>query len=240
MGKMLQLHGLVERDATQGLPAPRHHIVPCGSFSALVSENTLGIDTAEIPPDVLVQAATAHHDILLAYSENHALLPIRFGTVFSGTTALLNAMEQQHKEYADALRVLSDHREYSLELISTTQPDDPNIPVTTGRSFLKNRLHARAARHSLSQDRQDFAKDLHDRVSVLAIQPSSAGTRKPDSLLKISLLLPKQALSDLRNIAAMAQVGATRLGLSLHIKGPWPAYNFVPTSTEQKAMQNAS
>ena len=107
----LQVHGIIEKGAKHQETAPAHWLVSFHDFDALVSASPLCADTANVPHDLLAAAAMDHHRVLLAYCRDFALLPLRFGAVFSGQNALAGTMQRHREGYAEALRVLADQRE---------------------------------------------------------------------------------------------------------------------------------
>ena len=234
--KLLHLHGVFAGGSTRRSSAPAHRIIALPAFNALVSDYNLDPDTAKVSPDDLADAAMSHHQILQAYCADHALLPMRFGTVFSGVTALKDAMRRDRTRSVHALHALADLREYSVEvLVSGTAALAPSVP-DNGRRFLSDRKRLRDVRRNTSKDRQTFAMDLLQRIELLTTLPLHNGTAKPDKLLDLTALLSAAALETLRRLAADADARATELGLTLRIRGPWPAYHFDPDAMVQEAM----
>ncbi|MEO0745694.1 MAG: GvpL/GvpF family gas vesicle protein [Pseudomonadota bacterium] len=231
----LHLHGIFHGEAAPCSDTPAHRIIALPAFNALVSDYALDPDTAKIPPDDLADAALEHHHILQAFCADHPLLPMRFGTLFSGIPALENAMQRERERYVRALQTLAGHREYSVEvLIGETVPTEPTSSAT-GRSFLSDRKQLRDLRRNISLDRQTFARDLLHRVGTVTAHPLHSGAPKPDKLLDVTTLLSEVALADLRRIAADADTRAKALGLKLRITGPWPAYHVDPDALLQEA-----
>ena len=235
MANLLQLHGVAEKGASPAIAAPAHDILPLEGFDAIVSSYTLDTDTAKVSPDDLAGAAMTHHRILLAYCADHALLPSRFGTLFSGPSALRTAMAEHATAYVDALNVLADHREYSIELLVETRPETTPRIADSGRNFLSDRKQLRDRRRSLVQDRQSFARALCDKAASLSDHAVCLGAAKPEKLLDANLLLPTRALQELRTLAECAEAEAAALGLTLVLRGPWPAYHFDPSAQSAKA-----
>lgn len=235
MGKPLQLHGIVSKDASTKPAAPAHRRVAFETFEALISDYALTTDTAEIPPEILSAAAMTHHRILLAYCADHGLLPIRFGTVFSGSSAMKNAVLENVHLYETALHILSDHREYSVHLNIRQAPTEELHTPKSGRAFLSERQRGRDKRRSLAQKRQSFARCVQDNVAALAFDALRTAAPKPEKVLDVTGLFSPKALDELQWLASSLQSEALELDLSLTINGPWPAYHFDPRLFDQGA-----
>ena len=236
MSVPLQLHGIVEGNTTRHNAAPPHRLLSLPGFDIIASDYALDPDTSNVPPDELAQAAMAHHHILLAYCADHALLPMRFGTLFSNVHAMRIAMEERAAVYVDALEVLAEHREYTIELLNGAPEHRFPSKAESGRGFLLRSKQLRDKRRSLVTDRQAFARDLALRVAALTDHPLHQGSAKPDKILDVSLLIPHQSVQGLRAIADRATAQAADLGLTLLVRGPWPAYHFDIAANTQEAL----
>ena len=228
-----QLHGIIEKGAALSPAGPPHRVVAFEPFDLLVSDYTLGSDTADLPENVLTTAAMTHHEILLAYCSDFAVLPMRFGAVFSGLDALKATVKRQNTFYMDALRVLADHFEYSIQLAVDPTPLKPQPVYTSGRNFLADRLRARDNRLGLSEERQHFIQDFEAKVTAIAAQSPHVGGRNPHNIVDVTALFSKSGVHQLRALASNIAPTFQQLGLSLTIKGPWPAYHFVASLTDE-------
>ena len=235
----LQVHGIIEKGARQDATSPAHQLVPFREFDVLVSDYTLCLDTANVPQDLLAAAAMDHHRILLAYCRDFALLPLRFGAVFSGTNALADTMHRHEETYAEALRALADQREYTVELLVETAQVVPNTPSKDGRAFLNNRRSLRDQRRSISQNRMDIVNELRAQVTAISTRAPQHGVPKPEKALDMSVLLSPEATQKLEDLALGIQKRAAALGLRLCIKGPWPAYHFAWPDNSPEAQYGA-
>ena len=240
MRNNLQLHGLISKGAQKVCKAPAHQIVPMATFDALVSPYALAAASDNASPDILGSAAMMHHRILLAYCADNAVLPMRFGTVFSSQSTLMAAMLEKADAYNDALKLLSKQREFSVQLnISQGDPEPPS-PKENGRAFLSQRQSMRDRRRNQTQHRRAFAQWLCAQLTALSTYPVTSATAKPDRVLDVSVLIPVSRIHELRALASAAYPQAVDLALSLSITGPWPAYNFDTTHMDQSEVSNVS
>ena len=228
MARFLNLHGVVDRHTPLNTAAPPHRFIALPWCAALVSDYDLDPDTAKVDPDDLAASAMTHHQILLAYCAEYPLLPLRFGTVFSGEAAVIAGLVDQSDSYANALRILSDHREYSVELVSgpPTQPLRPS--AETGRGFLLARKGQRDQKRTATQNKQDFAQTLYKRAAGWTSYPLHLNDVKPENLLDISALLTSDGVRHMQDWLARNAEKAAELGLSFRVRGPWPAYHITP------------
>ena len=222
----LQLHAVIEKNAPLRDAGPPHQIISLEKFDAVISDYDLGEDTTETLANELAAAALKHHRILLVYCADLALLPMRFGSVFSSLDALIKAMTKQKVSCLGALEILSDHREYTIELVAEQLLKPSPVPSDTGRAFLNNRMKARDQRRTLSTDRSEFAQSVQARVSNQIGRTPIIGASNAEKLLVLTAHLSPTALRLLRVLALDIQAEAKPLGVSLQIRGPWPAYHF--------------
>lgn len=226
ISKTLQLHGIIEKEVTLSKEAPAHQIISLDKFDAIISSYDLGEDTAKTPPDELAAAMLKHHQVLLAYCVDYALLPMRFGSIFSGSDAIGEAMSKQTVSLIRALDTLSNHREYSIELLTEPLPKSPPAQSQTGRAFLNRRMKARNQRRNISADRREFANGVQARVSKLVGKNLGIGASNSEKLLNLTTILSPNDLHLFRELALDIQAEARAFGVSLKVMGPWPAYHF--------------
>lgn len=232
----IQLHGLVAKGAALPTESPSHQIVAFKTFDALISPYSLPSDTADMSTDDLSTAAMRHHHILLGYCSKNALLPMRFGTVFSTPAALGRAMRENGTQYEAALAMLTDLREYSVHVNVTNAPTKEPSVARDGRAFLSRKQHNRNARRDMAHNRQRFGQSFESDIAALCAQPLVHAAPKPDHVLDVTTLFSTPAVETLRHLASRAQDQASDLGLSITLKGPWPAYHFDPATLGEERL----
>ncbi len=240
----LMLHGLV-RD----IPMEHHfkpvlrlasvHPIPGLDLIAVCSTYT---EQPATDPEGEMTAALRHHDLLAQLAAATDVLPVRFGTVFSGEAALMRALEQQSSTYRDAAKRLAGKVEFALratrqqikERRATHTPQGANsddhraigeATPTTGRGYLTRQRHLR-------NDRTDASARLAailEKVSVLAERHSSSiapGHPRGDRIFDLALLVPRDSAPSLQADLDVLSSDASALGVNLELLGPWPAYSF--------------
>lgn len=204
--------------------APAHHIFAMGGFMALASPAPDTTDT----PEAMAEIALRHNDILAAWCRIGPVLPLRFGTVFSGPESLHTHLAAEGKRLSQALRALGDAQEYVLRLRVAGDPVLPEEPTDSGRAFLARGRAARDLRRDLGDRRMALARQLLSEVAPLARQTSQAAAPRADRLLDAALLIDRPKAADLPDVTARHREAARALGLDLTLTGPWPAYGFTP------------
>ena len=232
---LIQIHGLLSVLPPRKAAAPSHDLVATGPFIAVTSPWTLTCDAGDLPTEEVAQMVLTHHGILQAYCADHALLPLRFGTVFSSIACLQETLATHAPRCADALEKLSRMREYSVQLIAQERPSASPVKAASGRDFLSRRQDARNDRRHLSQRRRAFCENLETRLSVLSAIPPGSVPLKAGRLLDMTLILTQAHRSSLQELAARYAPDAQALGLDLRITGPWPAYSFDLDSLSEEA-----
>lgn len=221
---VLFLHGLAKGAAPA--MAPPHDQMEVDDLVVLTSP----APTSD-SPEALAEMAMRHNAILTAWAHRGPVLPLRFGTVFSGGEALQAHLSQSLTTLKKALEALGDAQEYVLRLrvIGEASPSArtaPDLPETAGRAFLARGKAARDLRRDLSERRLALAQHLLTEARLLARQVSPAAAPRPDRLLDAALLIEPAEAKALTDLAQKHRAMAVELGLDLALTGPWPAYGF--------------
>lgn len=218
----LFLHGIAAPGPAP--EAPAHHIFALGGFMALASPAPEASDA----PEVLTEIALRHNEILAAWCRQGPVLPLRFGTVFSGAEALQAHLATEAGRLSRALAALGDAQEYVLRLRVAGDPVLPEAPAETGRAFLARGRVVRDLRRDLGDRRMALARQLLAEAQPLARQTTQAAAPRADRLLDAALLVDRACAPALPEVAARHRAQARDLGLDLTLTGPWPAYGFTP------------
>jgi len=218
------LHGLVLSNTAIPIDSPPHDLVVCAGITALISAAPLGV--RDLEPEALAELALGHHAILQAYCETVAVLPLRFGSVFSSVDTVRHHIRKSVDQITIALHKLEDMKEYTLRLTVMGDPTPPSGPALTGRDFLARGRDLRKLRHTIADGRAALSRDLTAALHRLAVQIEPAAAARPDRVMDLAALLPAGAVASLATIAQRFGPQAQALGLDLRITGPWPAYSF--------------
>lgn len=208
--------------------APAHHVFAMGGFTALASLAPEASDS----PEEMAAIALRHNEILLAWSRVGPVLPLRFGTVFSGPGALQSHLAADCVRLERALAALGDAQEYVLRLKIQGDPvllaPSPEANAAPGRAFLARGRQTRDLRRDLGDQRMALARLLLTEAAPFARQVAQAGAVRADRLLDAALLVDRAQAPALAELAQRHAEAARLLGLELGLSGPWPAYGYSP------------
>jgi hypothetical protein len=196
-------------------------------------------------PDWIIPEACRHEQVVETAMTRGAVLPIRFGTVFSSSVALERFLRARRQEIAGFLDDFGDRQEWGLRgyldlrraaewqlsndpRLAEQQRRLPNTPGT--RYFQEKKLHAAAGRQARSWGRElagDIVADLKKEaldVCPLNLRHSTGA----ESVLHGAFLLHRDTVPRFRvAVARLAEIHADQ-GLDLAFSGPWPPYHFCP------------
>ncbi len=230
----------------------RHPIalIRIGSIMAV----TCAVDAADYanegrqPEGWLAERACRHAALLSALLEEGAVLPVKFGALFSSRHEL-DAMVSIHAgTIADALQGLRGRAEWGIKAFVDPSQASAMLLKSDPELRMKNRalahsspgaryLHARQLENRLAEalrtSMREFAGQIANCLSVMAEAHISLPLVSPASDGNVmacheAVLLPRQLdsalLSALEAVMARWRDGGWRIELS----GPWPAYHFCP------------
>ncbi|WP_299881907.1 GvpL/GvpF family gas vesicle protein [uncultured Sulfitobacter sp.] len=223
---VLQLHGILPAASPRLRSRHPHRMLQLGALTALVSRCPFDGNLDAIDPAGLSDRVLAHHELLLAYSADHVLLPTRFGAFFSSIDAVRQALGADEETHLAGLAHLTHRREYNVRLSISAQPlggADAPAQQATGAQFLSQRRQARDKRQTARQDRTDFARWLAQALQGIA-EVTSFGSR--EALLDLTMLLTQEERLELQALLKEQGPRAEQFGLLLEASGPWPAYSF--------------
>jgi len=216
-------HGIVPAGTPPVLGVPAHERVAAGNLAALVSPFRPLDTEAEC-----ISCALMHDAILAGYLAVGPVLPIRFGTCFSGPDAVMGQLEAHDTPMLGQLSALNGLAEYGLTVDNSghePSADRGASGLHSGRAYLEARRHQRDAR----QIRRAVHARALEQLSRLAAGLSHSqvpGPAKENGLrcMSLSLLLDREAARKLSQ--ALPAWQADVLGLQARLCGPWPPYSF--------------
>jgi hypothetical protein len=226
---------------------------PFGDLAALVSAVTPGLvapasdtPTAEEQTRIVGQAVR-HQEVIAAAFARCAVLPVRYGAVFSAREKLAALVGACRSRIADFLTTTADRDEWAVKGHLHTQravdhllaadaelaAQRERLPAAPGaRYFQERKLHAEAERrvHARLADvlvgvRAELAVGAEAVCELRRTAPADGGQR---FVYHDAFLVPRARAADWlgRLDAVAARVGAG--GLSLAATGPWPPASFAP------------
>jgi gas vesicle protein GvpL/GvpF len=181
----------------------------------------------------LARAVRAHEAVAEHGLGRIAVLPMRFGTVYSSPAAVSAVLAEHQSTLLAELHRLGTSTEWGLKvsLADTATPAEPAQRVTevgrTGTGWLLERQSALSAKRRQRELATDHIEDIRTSMRGYAreVVMSTVNERDRAELVSLSFLV-----DDVKNFqagfAAVRQQHSDS-GLDLRMTGPWPPYHFV-------------
>jgi gas vesicle protein GvpL/GvpF len=235
-----------------GLEAARS--IESAGLAAVVSRVDLGeFDERALPerlndPVWLEAKARAHEEVLEAVARQRTIVPLRFGTIFLGTTDVRSFVSERET----ALRQTIERVRGRVELGVKAWGDRATMEAAwneaagqegaeaeaPGRSYLLERRREQRRSRELSALCQEVVADAHRRLLRLAVEgvanrphARELSGRSEQMLLNAAYLTQEDDSSIAAEVAAL-DVEHREVGISFELTGPWPPHNFVDLPDE--------
>jgi hypothetical protein len=162
------------------------------------------------------------------------VLPMRFGSVLADEDAVRAHLRERREEYFAALDRIAGCVEMSVRALVRADgpppggPDAKAMPIRSGTDYLK----ARQRRHAWEEELQERCAALERAVVAAALphcrehRAEGPQTRPDGARVSIHFLVPKGRVPALRE----AMEPLLSLDACHSLTGPWPCYNFVPST----------
>jgi len=225
---VLMLHGIRRAFGDPMPEAPRHQRIGFGALEAITTAATSAAAEADTE-ETAARGALIHHRLLVAYQGAAGILPVRYGTAFSGAAELRAALLPREAELADALRQIEGCAEYVLSVVTLPVAPPDAAPVANGRDFLQARRASRDNRRSQQTRRRTFVAALMEDVAACTIAAVPLRlSQSDDTLARHAILADRARAHHLADALRARELEATSLALTLRLTGPGPCYSFVP------------
>jgi hypothetical protein len=168
-----------------------------------------------------------HQQVVAEIAAKTAIVPARFGTVFSSGQALLQNIQGRKAALKKVFTRIADADEWGVKVFDEKRivpPVPPNI--RSGKEYLQ----AKAARLNLPQGRDDSGlRELDAALKKIAGESAPTGKisgAQPDLLWQATFLVPRgrHKIWDQTLKRFVKQWGGSR---RIEVNGPWPPYSFV-------------
>ena len=231
---MLYVYGIVDSPSFDGTALNGHDgasvfPVPCGNCAAVASN----LSRREIAPQP--RSVWLHEQVLQALMRQHAVVPIRFGTIVTDASLLRSTVRLMHGALAIDLRRLRRKVEFALRItnIHTESPPvreaerqgDSAQALPPGTRYLRaraERLRERIAGETAAGRLECRLRRHLDRSAYSAVwEPATMRS----ATLAASYLVERDAVPAF--IDAIAAARARHPALHVSCTGPWAPYSFV-------------
>ena len=252
-GQPPRLDGVAGVDSTFGIG-----LLTEGNLTAVVSRvrpEEFGAEALKVnfeDLDWLARVARTHNRLLGHILNDQAVVPLRLCTIFADESAVRDVLKRERHGFIEALARLRDRAEWSVKALADTRSLVPAVTEHrlaragagapgTGRAFFERKKVERGARDEARALVEQAVEEIHQRLT----RQAAAGIRLPPQSQQLSGHPGEMALNGAYLVdrpradefAARVNELAARhreIGLTLHVSGPFAAYNFV-TIPEQRA-----
>ena len=217
---MLYVYALVDADGRPPRPAGTGHdgaalcVVARGEVAAICSRH----DHLDLPVDR--EHLWRHERVAEALMDDHAVLPVRFGTTVADDDALAAMLDERQDEFRGALERVRGRVEISVKVV-WTPPEPPaehaDAAAAPGRAYLMGRLETRNAAVAL-------ADAIHGRLTAHAVDARREVLVTPRLLLSAAYLVDRGAVDAF--LEASDDAARRHPELELVCVGPWPPHTF--------------
>lgn len=189
--------------------------------------------------------AVQHERVIEQAMGGGAVMPLRFGCIFSSAAGLHGWMAQHGGVIAKFLTELAGRQEWSIKgwldaerAATALAADDPRIkalPASPGARYLREQKIKQELQRSVRQWARATGQDvltslqpLCERHRALDALPGSASGREEEVAFHHALLLAEERAESLHAEVARLNAALSGRGLTLAVTGPWPPYSFCP------------
>ena len=231
---MLYVYGIVNSPSFDGAALNGHDgagvfPVPCGNCAAVASN----LSRREIAPEPC--SVWLHEQVLQTLMRQHAVVPIRFGTIVADAGELRSTVRLMHGAFAGDLRRLRRKVEFALRITNIRTEGSPvreaerqsnsAQALPPGTRYLRaraERLRERIAGETAAGRLERRLRRHLDRSADSAVW-EPATTRS--ATLAASYLVARDTVPAF--IDAIAAARARHPALHVSCTGPWAPYSFV-------------
>jgi len=196
--------------------------------------------------------ALRHEEVILACCRRGPVLPVRFGTVFSGREQMRNTLERHQQKIAEFFRRIAGKEEWTVkglvnrpaarsyfmtQKIAAGSEDLQDLSPGK-RYFAAQRLKMAADKELQSWLREGAAAAVH-RLRNVAVDFSprrllgrEVAGGEEEMFFNGAFLIDKNYLGRMEEtVQALNEEGQNR-GVHYELSGPWPPYSFTPSLEE--------
>ena len=221
-------------------------------FSNVPTDEVCGerAESAMQDPEWVIPRACRHEGVVEEVMARAAVLPVRFGAVFSSSEALAGFLAENWDEVSGYLQTIADREEWAvkgyldvdkaqawlMEHDSDLSAQRAQMPASQGaRYFHEKRLRARVQEH-LKAWRVCAARAIQAELGAhavdacpLKLQSRDVSGREHGMMFNCAFMLQRGAIDQFRSQVNSAGTSFSEQGVTLEVSGPWPPYSFCPT-----------
>jgi Gas vesicle synthesis protein GvpL/GvpF len=194
----------------------------------------------------LEETARAHHAVVAALARQRPTVPMRLATVYTSDANVIEMLRDRAADFRAALSRLTACSEWGVKALAAAPRDQgwssgstagrQDDPATgPGAAYLRRRRAQLAAHKDARREASASARDLHEKLSRLAVTARLYPPQAPDLAAQAAPMVLNAAylVADRHTdafAAAVTELNGNYPSVQLILTGPWPAYSFVTTS----------
>jgi hypothetical protein len=184
--------------------------------------------------------ALAHEAVVeaLASQAGASVVPMKLFTMFSSRDRAVADLRARRKEVAAVLSRIRGCVEWGIRITRRPPTARSRAKVSpirqTGAAFLAAKKRLRDEVRADALRAAEAAEDAYEALAALAKaaerRPPPEGATTPP-LVDAALLVPTKSRTRFRAAVSKQAAACRKAGAELTLTGPWPAYNFVQSSS---------
>ena len=189
--------------------------------------------------DWVARAALAHEGVVEHFAQRRgaSVIPAKLFTMFSTIERALADVSERRTSLDRVMKRIAGCEEWGIRITRQLPVANPVTPGRTasGTAFLSARKAARDAVANARSEAAAAAGDAFTRLARIARDATQRerraepGTNPP--ILEAAFLVPVKARARFKAEAARCAKRCANAGAELTLTGPWPAYNFIGTTS---------
>ncbi|MFA5179694.1 MAG: GvpL/GvpF family gas vesicle protein [Syntrophales bacterium] len=192
--------------------------------------------------------ALRHEEVIMAAMDQGAVLPVRFGTVFSSLTALEEPLRQRREVLKKFFHDVAGKQEWTLKgYVNLSQArarvtaarlaaeKEQLARLSPGkRYFFEQKIKGAVDKATTSwikgmgEEIGKLAKEASVSVSECRLQSREVTGRDDEMFFYGALLVPDESMDILERTTDEWNKQHESQGLQVELSGPWPPYHFTP------------
>jgi len=197
--------------------------------------------------------AYRHEEIILTFSRQGPVLPVRFGTVFSSREHMMATLGTHLEKIAEFLRYIADKEEWTLKGLMNrpavrtyvmtqrlAQAADDLTALSPGKRYFAEQRLKLAVDKDLQLWLREGTREAIKRLSAISMGFSQrrliardvTGSEE-EMFFNGAFLVPKVSLDRLEGAVLELNAEGQDRGLRYDLTGPWPPYSFAPALDEE-------
>ena len=205
--------------------------IACGDFVCWVSD----VNNATFARDMernlenlewLALHSVRHQQVVGEITAQMAIVPARFGTVFSGEAALVKNVLDRSAALKKVFDRVADADEWGVKVFAEKKAPAKTVSARSGREYLQQKAAQIKQRPERNDPEvQEFAAALEKVASDTASSGKVSGTQ-PSLVWQATFLVPRSRRKQWDKVLSEF-VGRWEDLRRIEINGPWPPYSFV-------------